>query len=49
MPLINGEITLDLTYSVNCVISKVDWATTFEITNLKHHVPAATLSTQGNA
>ena len=49
MPLINGEITLDLTYSVNCVIYKVDWATTFEITNLKHHVPAATLSTQGNA
>ena len=46
---INCEITLDLTWSGNCVVSSdaANQATT--ITNTKRYVPVVTLSTQDNA
>ena len=50
MPLINCEINLILTWSVNCVISNAaaNQATTFTITDTKLYVPAATLSIDDN-
>ena len=49
MLLINCEITLDLTWSTNCFICKVDRATTFAIADTKLYVPVVTLTTQENA
>ena len=51
MPLINCEIYLILTWSVNCVVSSapVGQATTFAITDTKLYTPLVTLSTQDNA
>ena len=49
MPLINGEVNLDLNWSDNCVICEANRATTFAMTSAKLYVPIATLSTQGNA
>ena len=49
MPLINCEISLDLTWSANCGIYNADGATTFEILDTKLYVPVVTLSTQDNA
>ena len=49
MPLINYEISVDLTWYVNCVICQANRAITFAITNTKLYVPVATLSTQDNA
>ena len=51
MPLINCEINLILTWSVNCAISDAAayQATTFTITDTKLYVPAVTLSTDDNA
>ena len=51
MPLINCEINVILTWSANCVISKVavNPGTTFAITDTKLYVPVATLSTEDNA
>ena len=48
MHLINCGINLSLTWSANCVICKVDRATTFSISDTKSFVPVATLSTQDN-
>ena len=49
MSLINFEVSLDLTWSANCLICKVDRAAAFEITNTKLYVPVVTLSTQDSA
>ena len=49
MPLINCEISLDLTWSANCGIYNADGATTFAILDTKLYVPVVTLSTQNNA
>ena len=49
IPLINCKVTLNLTFSTNCVIPEVDRVTTFAITNAKRYVPVVTLSTQCNA
>ena len=52
MPLINGEINLDLKWSKYCVIvatNVVAQATTFSTTDTKLYVPVVTLSTQENA
>ena len=49
MPLINCGINLILTWSANCVISGMNRAKTFAITNRKRYVSVVTLSTQDNA
>ena len=51
MPLINCEINLLLTWSLNCVIfnAAANQVTTFAITDTKCYVPVVTLSTQDNA
>ena len=49
MPLINGEVNLDLNWSDNCVICEANRATTFAMTSAELYVPIATLSTQDNA
>ena len=52
MPLINFEIKLILTWSINCVISSTNVANqnaTFAITDTKLYVPVVTSSTQDNA
>ena len=49
MPLINWEINLILTWSGNCVISSVNGATKFKITDTKLYVPVENLLTQDNA
>ena len=52
MPLINCEVNLLLTWSVNCVIVYIDVAdqgSTFTITETKLYVPVVTLWTQDNA
>ena len=51
MPLINFEISLILTWSGNCVLSKINanQAMTFAITDRKLCVLVVTLSTQDNA
>ena len=49
IPLINCKVTLNLTFSTNCVIPEVDRVTTFAIINAKRYVPVVTLSTQCNA
>ena len=51
MPLINCEINLILTWSVNCVIvytDVVNQGATFAITDTKRYIPVATLSIQDN-
>ena len=49
MSLIDCEISLMLTWRVDCVISAADGATKSAITNTKLFVPVVPLSTQGNA
>ena len=52
MPLINCEVNLILTWSVNCVIVYTyiaDQGATLTITETKLYVPVVTLSTQDNA
>ena len=46
MALINCEITLDLTWSANCVICEEDRAITFAISDTKVYVPVVTLTIQ---
>ena len=48
MSLINCEISLDLTWSKNYVISFATGKTKFAITDTKHYVPVVTLSTEVN-
>ena len=48
MPLINCEISLDLTWSKKCVISPAVWITELKIIDIKRYVPIATLSTEDN-
>ena len=52
MPLINHEVELILTWSVDCVIistNVADQNPTFTITETNLYVPVVTLSTQDNA
>ena len=51
MSLINCEMNLFLTWSVNCVVTSAaeNQATTFAITNTRLYVPILTLSTEDNA
>ena len=52
MPLINCEVNLILTWSIDCVIIYTNVANqvpTFTITEANLHVPVVTLSTQDNA
>ena len=48
MPLINCEISLDLTWSKKCVISSTVRITEFKIIDTKLYVPIITLSTEDN-
>ena len=48
IPLINCEISLDLTWSKKCMISSAVGITEFIITDTKHFVPVVTLSTGDN-
>ena len=48
IPLINCKIHLELTWTNNCVMSSIDGATAFQITNTKLYVPVVTLSTKDN-
>ena len=47
-PLINFEISLNLTWSKKCVISSAVGITEFEITDTKLNVPIITLPTEDN-
>ena len=51
MPLINCEINLNLTWSINCVISTAaaNQTATFAITDAKLYAPIVTLSSDDNA
>ena len=49
MPLINCEVSLDLTWSRDCVITNSTGAGKFVIPETKLDVPVVTLSTQDNA
>ena len=49
IPLINCEISLNLTLAANCVIFKEDQATKFAITDAKLYIRVVTLQTQINA
>ena len=51
MSLINCEMNLFLTWSVNCVVSSAaeNQPTTFAITHTRLYVPVLTLSTEDNA
>ena len=51
MPLINYDINLILTWSMNCVISSTaaNQVTSFTINDTKLNVPVVTLSTQDDA
>ena len=46
--LINYEVNLTLTWSVNCAITNSTGAATFTITDTKLYFPLVTLSTQNN-
>ena len=46
--LINYEVNLTLTWSVNCAITNSTGAATFTITDTKLYFPLVTLSTQDN-
>ena len=49
MPLINCEIDVMLTWSVDCIITNSTGAGTFAITNTNLYALVVTLLTQGNA
>ena len=49
MPLINCEISLQLTWSANCVITNSTGAETFAIRVTKLYVSVVTLSTLDNS
>ena len=49
IPLINYKVTLNITFSTNCVIPEADRVIKFAIINAKRYVPVVTLSTQGDA
>ena len=51
MPLINCEINLNLTWSINCVISNAaaNQTATFAIIDVKLYAPVVTLSSDDNA
>ena len=49
MSSINCSVTLDLSWSENCVIFEANRAITLAMTMAKRNVPAVTLSTQDNA
>ena len=48
MPLINGEVNLELTWSRDCVITNSTWEGKLAITETKIYFPIVTLSTQDN-
>ena len=49
MPLINCEIELSLSWDPNCILTSLDGAPTFAITDAKLDVPIVTLSIEDNA
>ena len=49
MPLINCEVSLDLTWSKDCVVTDSTGKGKFAIRETKLYVPVGTLSTQDNA
>ena len=48
MPLINCEVSLNLIWSPNCVISSSTGQRKFKINDTNLYVPVATLSTKDN-
>ena len=48
MPLINCEVSLNLTWSPNCLITNSTGQGKFKIINTNLHVPVVTLSTKDN-
>ena len=48
MPVINADVKLLLTWSVNCVLTAAAGATTFPITETKLYVPVVTLASGDN-
>ena len=48
MPLINCEVSLDLTWSKECVISSADGTTESAIADTKFYVLIVTISTEDN-
>ena len=48
IPLIHCEISLDLTWSANFIVSEADGEATFAIADTKPYVPVVTMSTQDN-
>ena len=46
MPLINCEVELILTWSIDCVITNSTGEGKFTITDIKLYVPVVTLSTE---
>ena len=49
MPLITCEISLDMTWSANCVACEAARVTTFAMTDRKGNVRVVTLSTKENS
>ena len=47
--LVNCKVELSLTWNPKCVLSNLNWASTFTITDAKLYVPIFTLSTEDNA
>ena len=47
--LVNCKVELSLTWNPNCVLSNLNGASTFTITDAKLYVPIVTLSTENNA
>ena len=47
--LVNCKVELSLTWNPNCVLSNLNGASTFTITDAKLYVPIVTLSTEDNA
>ena len=47
--LVNCKVELSLNWNPNCVLSNLNGASTFTITDAKLYVPIVTLSTENNA
>ena len=47
--LVNCKVELSLNWNPNCVLSNLNGASTFTITDAKLYVPIVTLSTESNA
>ena len=49
MLLINCKVELSLSWDPNCILTSLDGALTFTITDAKRYVPIITLSIENNA